>query len=321
MQALTGQVALVAGATRGAGRGIACMLGEAGATVYCTGRSTRFGAGMAGRGETIEETARLVAAHGGKGIAVRVDHTVSEQVEGVFRQVRARHGRLDILVNDIWGGDPLTQWGKPFWELAPAQGLRMQGQSVHTHILTSRYGVPLMIERGRGLVIEVTDGDSLRYRDNLYYDLAKISAVRLAYAMAEELRPHGIAALALTPGYMRSEAVLEHWGVTEANWRDGIRRDPHFAASETPYFVGRAVSALAADPQVHAKSGGLFSSWGLAAEYGFIDIDGQRPDWGRHYAEHIAGAQAAGAAGRVRWELSGPAPGASGTNPEKGSVS
>ncbi len=300
MQPLKGKVAVVAGATRGAGRGIARMLGEAGATVYCTGRSSRSApaerpAGVSpfdlrGRPETIEETAELVGAHGGQGIAVRVDHTDERQVAGLFAQVRVEQGRLDLLVNDVWGGDDLVEWGTPFWELSVEKGLLMQQRAVHTHVITSRHGAPLLVERGAGLIIEITDGDTPGYRGNLFYDLAKSSGIRLAYAMAEELRPHGVAALALTPGFLRSEAMLEHFGVSEASWRDGAQKDPHFIASETPFFVGRAVAALAADPEIMRKSGGAFSSWGLADEYGFTDQDGSRPHWGRYFAEHVAGA-------------------------------
>lgn len=286
---LFGKIAVVAGATRGAGRGIACMLGEAGATVYCTGRSVRGRPATGNRPETIEETAEMVAAYGGVGIAVQVDHQVEAEVKALFERVAAEQGQLDLLVNDIWGGDELSEWGKPFWEQSIEQGLLMQQRGVHTHIITSRYGAPLMVKRGQGLIIEITDGDSPDYRGNLFYDLAKSSIIRLAYAMAEELRPHNVTALALTPGFLRSEAMLDHFGVTEANWRDGAARDPHFIASETPFFVGRAVAALAADPLVASKSGRAFSSWGLAAEYGYSDIDGARPDWGRHFAEYVAG--------------------------------
>ncbi|GAB4192123.1 MAG: SDR family oxidoreductase [Roseiflexaceae bacterium] len=300
MQPLKGKVAVVAGATRGAGRGIARMLGEAGATVYCTGRSSRSAPverpegvspfDLRGRPETIEETAELVNAHGGTGIALRVDHSDERQVAGLFARVRAEQGRLDLLVNDVWGGDDLVEWGRPFWELSVEKGLLMQQRAVFTHIITSRHGAPLLVERGQGLIIEITDGDTPKYRGNLFYDLVKSSAIRLAYAMAEELRPHGVAALALTPGFLRSEAMLEHFGVTEANWRDGAQKDPHFIASETPFFVGRAVAALAADPQIMRKSGGAYSSWGLSEEYGFTDQDGSRPHWGRYYAEHLVGA-------------------------------
>jgi NAD(P)-dependent dehydrogenase (short-subunit alcohol dehydrogenase family) len=279
---LGGQVAVVAGATRGAGRGIASMLGEAGATVYCTGRSTRDhppAAGTyAGRPETIDETAEMVTARGGAGIAVRVDHLVPGQVEALFARVRAEQGRLDVLVNDISEGE-IHDW-KPFWELSLDKGFRALRQGVHSHIITSRYAAPLMIERGRGLIVEVGDGDTLGYRQTLFFDLVKITVSRLAYAMAEELAPHGVAALAISPGFMRTEMMLEHFGVTEANWRDGVKKDPNFIASETPCFVGRAVAALAADSVVQKKSGGLYSSWGLAKEYGFTDLDGSRPDMG-----------------------------------------
>ena len=286
-QPLLNQVAVVAGATRGAGRGIARMLGAAGATVYCTGRSVRGRPATAGRPETIEETAELVTAAGGRGIAVRTDHTVEAEVERLFARIREEQGRLDVLVNDIWGGDALTEWGKPFWELSTAQGLELLERAVHSHIVTSRHGVPLMVERSAGLVVEVTDGDTLGYRGNLFYDLAKNAVIRLAYAMASDLHAHRVTAVALTPGLMRSEAVLDHCGVTEANWRDAIADDPYFAESETPCYVGRAVAALAADPDVGNKSGGLFSSWGLAKEYGFTDVDGRRPDWGTFFPRKV----------------------------------
>ena len=280
---LKDRVAVVAGATRGAGRGIARMLGEAGTTVYCTGRSVRGHPATPGRPETLEETAEMVSAEGGRGIAVRADHTVESEVEQLFARVRAEAGRLDILVNDIWGGDALTEWGKPFWELSIAQGEQMLERAVHTHIITSRHGAPLMVERNAGLIVEVTDGDTFGYRGNLFYDLAKNAVVRLAYAMAADLHAHGVTALAITPGFLRSEAVLDHFGVTEADWRDAIEKDEYFAGSETPCYVGRAIAALAADPNVAAKSGGLFSSWGLAKEYGFTDVDGRRPDWGTFF--------------------------------------
>ena len=286
--ALQGRIAVVAGATRGAGRGIACMLGAAAATVYCTGRSVRGQSATDGRPETIEETAALVTAHGGLGIPVRVDHTVAAEVAALFARIAdEQRGQLDILVNDVWGGDSLAEWGLPFWELDLAKGLLMQERAVHSHIITSRFGAPLMVARGQGLIVEVTDGDTPSYRGNLFYDLAKASAIRLAFGMAEELRPHHVAALAVTPGFLRSEAMLDLFGVTEANWQEGARVDPHFIASETPCFVGRAVTALAADPAVMVKSGGAYSSWGLADEYGFTDIDGRRPHWGHYFAEHV----------------------------------
>jgi NAD(P)-dependent dehydrogenase (short-subunit alcohol dehydrogenase family) len=279
---LTGQIAVVAGATRGAGRGIARMLGEAGATVYCSGRSVPGHAATAGRPETIDETAALVTQAGGRGIAVRTDHTDATQVESLFARVRHESGQLDILVNDIWGGDDLTEWGKRFWTLDPVKGFSILDSAIRTHILTSRYGVPLMIDRQRGLIVEITDGDHDGYRGTLYYDLAKMGAIRLAFDMGEELAGKGITAVAVTPGFLRSEAMLERFGVTEANWHEAAARVMGFEESETPSFVGRAVAALAADPNVHTKNGGVYASWTLSDEYGFSDIDGRRPHWERY---------------------------------------
>lgn len=287
MKPLQDRIAVVAGATRGAGRGIARALGEAGATVYCTGRSVRGSPATGTRPETIEETAEMVTAAGGVGIAVRTDHTVEDEVRALFERVRAEQGRLDVLVNDVWGGDELMEWGKPFWESDVRKGLLMQERAVWSHVITARHGVPLMVERGSGLVVEITDGDSLRYRGSLFYDLAKTSAIRLATALAYELRPHGVVALAVTPGFLRSEAMLDGFGVTEANWRDAAAKDPFFAESETPLYVGRAVAALAADPQVWKKSGGAYASWTLSDEYGFADADGRRPHWGRFFAPRL----------------------------------
>jgi len=289
---LTGRVALVAGATRGAGRGIAVELGGAGATVYATGRSTQAARSDLDRPETIEDTARLVTEAGGTGVAVRCDHSRPEEVAALVARVRADHGRLDVLVNDVWGGDPLTEWGTPFWQLELARVRALWERAVLTHLITSQHAVPLMLERGGGLVVEVTDGDGAHYRGNLAYDLAKTAVNRLALAQAEELRAHGVAAVAVTPGFLRSEAVLDVLGVTESTWRDGGARDPHFLASETPRFVGRAVAALASDPDVQRRSGQVLTSWDLAEEYGFDDVDGRRPHWGRHFAEHVLGAGA-----------------------------
>lgn len=299
MKPLAGKVAVVAGATRGAGRGIASMLGEGGATVYCTGRSTRDKVIPTGtpenpfvaayRRETIEETAEMVTKFGGTGIPVQVDHLVEEQVKALFERVKSEQGRLDILVNDIWGGEDLVEWGKPFWELDVPKGFLMLERAIHTHIITSRYGVPLLVERKQGLVVEITDGDTSNYRGSFFYDLVKNTVIRLAYAMSEELRPHNVAAVAVTPGFLRSEAMLEFFGVTEANWRDGVKTDAHFIASETPFFVGRAIAALAADPNVMEKTGRALSSWGLSDDYHFTDINGERPHWGRYFAEHVAG--------------------------------
>lgn len=285
-QALTGKVAVVAGATRGAGRGIARMLGEAGATVYCSGRSTRAHRATPGRPETIEETAELVTAAGGRGIAVRTDHSVEEEVKALFARVMSESGKVDILVNDIWGSDDITQW-QPFWTLDSAQGFQMLDRAVRTHILTSRHAAPHMIERKSGLIVEITDGDHHGYRGTLFYDLAKSATIRLAFAMASELRGSGVSALAVTPGFLRSEAMLERFGVTENNWRDAAEKAQGFESSETPCYVGRAVAALAADPNVHAKAGGVYASWTLAREYGFTDIDGNSPHWGDYVTKSL----------------------------------
>jgi NAD(P)-dependent dehydrogenase (short-subunit alcohol dehydrogenase family) len=282
---LEGAVALVAGATRGAGRGIAVELGARGATVYGTGRSSAGRPSPMGRPETIEETAALVDAAGGRGIAVRVDHTEPAQVAALVARIAAeRDGRLDVVVNDIWGGDPLTAWGRPFWEHPLDDGLHMQRLAVWTHLITAWHAAPLLVARGRGLIVEVTDGATERYRGSLFYDLGKASAIRLALGMAEDLRPHGVTALAVTPGFLRSEAVLDHFGVAADRWREAIASDEHFAYSETPRFVGRGVAALAADPEVARFAGRALASWELAREYDLDDVDGARPDWGAHAA-------------------------------------
>jgi NAD(P)-dependent dehydrogenase (short-subunit alcohol dehydrogenase family) len=279
---LTGQIALVTGASRGAGRGIAVELGAAGATVYVTGRTTAGSPSPMQRPETIEESAELVTRAGGAGIAVRVDHSDGGQVRSLVERIDREHGRLDLLVNDIWGGDPLTQWGTAFWEHDLDNGLRLLRGAVETHIITSWHAAPLMTRTPGGLVVEVTDGTDTGYRGSLFYDLAKSSAIRLAVAQAAELKPHGITAVALTPGFLRSEAMLDHFGVTTDTWRDAIAKDPNFAASETPRYVGRAVAHLAADPGKMTYTGTATSSWELARHYVFTDIDGTTPDWGRH---------------------------------------
>ncbi len=281
-KSLKGKIALVAGATRGAGRGIAIALGEAGATVYCTGRSSRGRRATPGRPETIEETAELVTAAGGRGIAVRVDHTEPADVKKLVAGIKRSHKGLDILVNDVWGGDALTEFGKRFWTANLDNGLRMLKQAIHSHIITSHYAVPLMLGRRGAIIFEITDGDSFYYRGNFFYDLVKISVIRLAFAMALELRKYQVVSVALTPGFLRSEAMLDHFGVTEANWREAGKKDPNFLVSESPRYVGRALVALAADPKVKEKSGRVFSSWAAAREYRFTDLDGTRPDWGRH---------------------------------------
>ena len=288
MPDLKGKVAVVAGATRGAGRGIACALGEAGATVYCTGRSIRGKPATGNRPETIEETAEMVTARGGVGIHAQVDHTIDDQVKNFFARVKAEQGRLDVLVNDVWGGDELTEFGKPFWEVSLQKGRVMLERAVFSHIITSHYAAPLLMETRQGLIVEITDGDFFGYRGNIFYDLVKTSVIRLAFAMAWELRKRNITAVALTPGFLRSEAVLDHYGVTQANWQEGVKKEPNLIASETPFFVGRAVAALASDPQVSKKSGRVFSSWDLASEYGFTDVDGQQPHWGKYF-EHKYG--------------------------------
>src|SRR5262245_22177505 len=292
-QALVNQVALVAGGTRGDGRGSGSQLGAGGRTVYVTGRSTRAQRSPMNRPETIEQTAELVSAAGGHGIAVLVDHSDPDQVDQLLARIEREHGgQLDILINDIWGGDPLTQWAVPLWEHSLENGLALLRQAVETHIITSHRAAPLMVGRGRGLIVEVTDGIREDYRGSLFYDLAKASVIRLAKAQAAELEPHGITALALTPGFLRSESMLDGFGVTDDNWLEGARKDRHFAASETPRYIGRAVAALAADPNVNRWAGHALATWQLTYEYGFIDIDGRRPDWGAYYAEHIAGKDA-----------------------------
>jgi NAD(P)-dependent dehydrogenase (short-subunit alcohol dehydrogenase family) len=239
--------------------------------------------------ETIEETAELVTARGGVGIAVRVDHSKSAEVEAFFQRVAAeQQGQLDILVNDVWGGEALVEFGKAFWEMDLTKALTMIERAIFTHIITSHYGAPLMVARNQGLIIEITDGDSLTYRGMLAYDIAKTGVIRLALAQAEDLKSRGldgITALALTPGFLRSEQMLDHFGVTEANWHDAIQTDPYFASSETPYYIGRAVVALATDPNVHQKHGQAWATWTLSDEYGFTDVDGSRPHWGRFFAE------------------------------------
>jgi NAD(P)-dependent dehydrogenase (short-subunit alcohol dehydrogenase family) len=275
------QVAVVAGATRGAGRAIAVALGSLGATVYCTGRSTRVGLSEMDRPETIEETAERVDAAGGRGVPVRCDHTDPGQVAALRARLEADGGRLDVLVNDVWGGDHLVRWDAPFWEHDLGAGLRAVRNGVESHLVTSHALAPLLVAAGAGLIVEVTDGDGDDYRGSLYYDLVKASVIRLARAQARELEPFGVTAVAITPGFLRSEAMLDHFGVTEETWREAIAADPHFALSETPAYVGRAVAALACDPGVARWSGRALSSWGLAREYPFTDADGSLPDWGR----------------------------------------
>ena len=286
--ALAGKVALVAGATRAAGRGIAVQLGAAGATVYVTGRSTRGQRSEMDRPETIEETAALVDEAGGRGIAVQVDHLVPEQVRTLVARIESEQGALHVLVNDIWGATRM-EWNKTVWESDLEYGLRTLRLGVDTHAITSHFAIPLLLKKPGGLVVEVTDGtdeyNKDHYRVSFFYDLAKAAVNRMAFALAHELEPHGATALSLTPGWLRSEAMLDAYKVTEANWRDATKVQPHFAISETPVFVGRAVAALAADPDVKRWNGKSLSSGELAKVYGFTDADGSRPDAWRYIVE------------------------------------
>jgi NAD(P)-dependent dehydrogenase (short-subunit alcohol dehydrogenase family) len=287
---LEGKVALVAGGTRGAGRGISVELGAAGATVYVTGRTSGSRRSEMNRPETIEETAALVDEAGGRGIAVRVDHLEAEQVRALVERIDREQGRLDVLVNDVWGGDPLAEWNKPVWKHSLEKGLRLLRLAIDTHIITSHFAIPLLISKPGGLVVEITDGTAeynANYRGTvgLYYDLAKVSAIRLALVQADELGPHGATALSLTPGWLRSEMMLENYGVSESNWREATTCTPHFAISETPRFVGRAVAALAQDPDVSRWNGKSLSSGQLARVYGFTDLDGSQPDCWRYITE------------------------------------
>jgi len=285
---LAGKVALVAGATRAAGRGIAVQLGAAGATVYCTGRTSGTHRSEMDRPETIEETAALVDEAGGQGIAVRVDHLVPDEVRALVERIDGEAGRLDVLVNDIWGATTM-EWDAPVWESTLDVGLRMLRLGVDTHAITSHFALPLLIRRPGGLVVEVTDGtdeyNATNYRVSFFYDIAKAAVSRMAFALAHELEPHGATAVLLTPGWLRSEAMLDIYGVTEGNWRDATERVPHFAISETPAYVGRAVAALAADPEVSRWNGASLSSGQLAEVYGFTDVDGSRPDAWRYLVE------------------------------------
>lgn len=299
--ALHGKIALVAGATRGAGRGIAVQLGAAGATVYVTGRTTRERRSEYDRPETIEDTAELVTAAGGTGIAVPTDHLVPEQVRALAERIDAEQGRLDVLVNDIWGGERLFAFDKPVWEHDLDDGLRLLRLGVETHAITSHFLLPLLVRRPGGLVVEMTDGtaayNSANYRNSYFYDLVKNSVLRMAFVQAHELKPHGGTAVALTPGWLRSEMMLDNFGVTEENWPDALTTVPHFCISESPAYVGRAVAALAGDPGLARWNGQSLSSGQLAQEYGFTDLDGSRPDCWRYLVEVDAAGKPADASG------------------------
>ena len=310
MKPLAGRVAVVAGATRGGGRGVARMLGEAGATVYCTGRSSRTAPNTsthhyAGRPETIEETAELVTAAGGAGIPVRVDHNVDADVAALFKRIAGDHGRIDVLVN-ILTGAPVKSWNS-FWKQPLNEGRALVDSWIWPHIVTSWHAVPLMLKHKAGLIVEVVEQPGIGYHGQFFFDLMETSLKRLAYGLAVELAPKQVTALAVTPGFMRTEAILEGFGVTEDNWRDAIElpkaKGFGWAGSETPCFLGRGVAALAADPDVHRKSGGLFGSWALADEYGFTDIDGARPHWGRYGKEHFPQFFDAKPAAPYDWQL------------------
>ena len=276
---LAGQVALVAGATRGAGRGIARALGEAGAFVYCTGRSAAGHPKGMDRPETIDETADLIRTAGSEALAVRVDHTREAEVEALAARVRSEAGRLDVLVNSVWGGDGMVDWAHSFWEIDLSRLRAYLDQTLTSHVITARLLAPLMVEADRGLIVEVIDGHFAGYRGHILYDLTKAALARLAYGMAMELAKTGVTALSVSPGFLRSEAVLQHFGVTEATWRDAIAKDPYFEQSETPALVGRAITALAADPGVKTKAGLIHFAADLAREYGFTDVDGRTPDF------------------------------------------
>lgn len=281
-QPLSGRVALVAGATRGAGRGIARGLAEAGALVYCTGRSVRGTPSPYKRPETIDETVEMIASAGGAAIPVRVDHTVEAEVEALIARIDREHGRLDVLVNSIAGEDPMMhQWGS-FWKTDLTHGEAIFRQVVLSHLITSKHATPIMIRAGHGVIVEVTENDVMFAGGNPLTQTMKLALKGIALNMAAELKPHGVAAVAITPGFLRSETMLEHKGVTEASWRDAGRKDANFLESETPLFVGRAVAALAADPGIMKRTGQLCSSWELSRDYGFTDADGRRPDWGAH---------------------------------------
>ncbi|MFJ3659769.1 SDR family oxidoreductase [Streptomyces sp. NPDC090119] len=294
---LTDRIALVAGATRGAGRAMAVELGRAGATVYVTGRTTRERTSEVGRDtETIEETAELVTAAGGTGIAVPTDHLEPDQVRALVERIDRERGRLDILVNDLWGGEHLlvnAVFGKKSWETPLDDGLRILELGVRSHVITAALALPLLIRSEAPLHVEVTDGTAVfnrRYRENLYYDLAKNAPIRIAFGLGEELKEYGGTAVAVTPGFLRSEQMLGHFGVTEENWRDAAAQEPDFATAESPAYLARGIAALAADPERAARwNGRSTSSAELARTYDITDVDGSRPDVWAYFEEVKSG--------------------------------
>ncbi|GAA1529878.1 SDR family oxidoreductase [Streptomyces albidochromogenes] len=291
---LKGRIALVAGATRGAGRAIAVQLGAAGAKVYVTGRTTREQVSEVGRpGETIEQTAELINDAGGEAVAVPTDHLEEDQVRALVERIDREHGRLDVLVDSVWGGDHLLEFGKKMWDTDLATGLRMLELGVRTHAITLGVAMPLLVRHPGGLVVEMTDGteeyNRTHFRENFYFDLAKNAPIRMAFALAHDLADVGCTAVCVTPGFLRSEEMLDAFGVTEENWRDAIPRVPGFEVAESPVYVGRAVAALAADPGRARWNGRSLSSGQLAKEYGFTDADGSRPDGWPYYAEVVQG--------------------------------
>jgi NAD(P)-dependent dehydrogenase (short-subunit alcohol dehydrogenase family) len=278
---LAGRVAVVAGATRGAGRGIARALGEAGAIVYCTGRSVKDNPSPYKRPETIDQTAEMIVAAGGTAIPVRVDHSLESEVEAFFAQVDREHGRLDIVVNSVAGEDPLAGAYGWFWDADLTNASKALENSILSHVITSKHAAKLMIRARSGLIVEVTEGDALGAGGNPVKQIVKLGLKGLALSMAAELHPHGVAVVSITPGFLRSESMLEGFGVTEKNWRDAGKKDKNFLTSESPLYVGRAVAALAGDPKIMKRTGQLFSSWELSREFKFTDVDGARPDWGK----------------------------------------
>jgi NAD(P)-dependent dehydrogenase (short-subunit alcohol dehydrogenase family) len=299
---LSGRVALVAGGTRGASRAIAVELGRSGATVYVTGRSSGSQRSEVDRAETIEGTVEQITEAGGTGIAVRVDHLDPDQVRGLAERIDAEHGRLDVLVDGIWGGDRHLEWGKPVWEHSLEASLRMIRLGIDAHVITSHHLLPLLIRKPGGLMIEMTDGTAeynakFRVGTSLAFYVAKTAAHHLALAQAHELEEHGCTAVAVTPGWLRSEAMLEVYGVTEQNWRDALVKEPHFCVSESPTFVGRTVVALAADPDRARFAGRTLDTGLLAKTYEIDDVDGSRPDAWRYLTEVVDTGKPADATG------------------------